>query len=673
MALRSGGRCAGRARALGLDRRGRLPSSGGWTAGSRTRSTKTAGRRLGRSRTALVLDRIESELVEHGISAQALHTQGLSITTTLDPVGQKAALDLIGAQLRKQPSGLRAALVAVDPQTGGVRAYYGADQGRGYFDYASAPHPAASTFKPIVLAAALNQGIGYRSRWDGSSPRTFAGRGGVPLVNHDGLQCPDCTLEQAMVDSLNTPFYAVTERIGADRVRDMAVALGIPATYEGRKSMVDAKGDPAPGKTRSDIAIGRYPVTPGDLATVYATFAAGGQRHDRYFVESAVSADGAVLRKAAPRGRAVLEQGVAADVSTVLSSVVRGDDVGPGRPAAGKTGTQQWGNTKDNQDAWMAGYTPELATAVWFGKEKPGPIRDAAGQPIEGDTVPARLWRDFVRTTLSGKPKAPLPRPAMVGRTDVGDAGRRPEAGRAPPSLETPVIHTAGPGKRLALTFDDGPSEYTPRILDLLRKHHIKAVFCVVGDNVEQHPELVRRIVAEGHGLCNHSSHHDDLGVLDPAKAKADIEATDAALARAVPGETVTWFRAPFGNWGASAKAGVQLGHTPLGWVVDPDDWTMPGADVIAERIRAQLTPRAVVLVHDGGGEREQTVEALRDADPLVAARRVDLRPAGATSAYEPAAVAPPVDQPVRATVATGFVTGGRTRGAGQTAPVAVR
>ena len=571
----------------------------------------------------LIVDRVERELIARGISAQALHTKGLAVTTTLDPVGQKAAVDLVGKQLRKQPSGLRAALVALDPKTGGVRAYYGSDQGRGYFDYASALHPAASTFKPIVLAAALRQGIGYRSRWDGSSPRIFPGRGGVPLVNHDGLQCPDCTLEQAMVDSLNTPFYAVTERIGADRVRDMAVRLGIPAAYHGRKSMVDDKGDPKPGQTRPDIAIGRYPVTPADLATVYATFAAGGERHDRYFVESAAAADGTVLHKAAPRGRVVLEQGVASDVSTVLSSVVRGDDVVPGRPAAGKTGTQQWGNTKDNQDAWMAGYTPDLATAVWLGKEKPGPIRDSAGKPIEGDTVPARLWRDFVSAALKGEPKAPLPRPALVGRTDVGDAGRvaaAPAEEKKRPSLETPVVRTAGSGKRLALTFDDGPSEYTGEVLDLLRENQVKAVFCVVGENVDQHPELVRRIVAEGHGLCNHSTHHDDLGQMDPAKAKADIEATDAALARAVPGETVTWFRAPFGSWGSSARAGVRLGHTPLGWVVDPDDWTQPGANVIAARIRAQLKPRAVVLVHDGGGERGQTVAALRTLIPSLRA-----------------------------------------------------
>ncbi|GAB1689888.1 transglycosylase domain-containing protein [Krasilnikovia sp. M28-CT-15] len=572
----------------------------------------------------LAVDRVERELAAHGISPQALHTRGLSVVTTLDPAAQNAAATGIRDRLAGQPAGLRAALVALDPATGGVRAYYGGDKGRGYFDDAAALHPAASTFKPIVLAAAEQAGIGYRSRWDGSSPRLFPGRNGVPLNNHDGLQCSDCDLEQAMVHSLNTPFYAVTERIGADRVRDMAVNLGISARYDGRPSMVDAKGDPQPGRTRPDIAIGRYPVTPADLASVFATFAAGGVRNDRYFVESARDSAGRVVWAAAPHGRGVLDPGIAADVSTVLQSVVAGDKVVPGRPAAGKTGTQQWADTKDNQDAWMAGYTPDLAAAVWIGKAVPGPIRDSANRPIEGENMPARLWRDFLHDSLRGAPQTPLPRPAHVGRADVGDAGRSPDsiAGKrdAPPGFE-PVVHTAHPGKRLALTFDDGPSPDTPRVLDLLAKHHLQATFCMVGENVAQYPDVVRRIVAEGHRLCNHSSHHDELGDLPPGKVADDIAATDAALAAAVPGATVTYFRAPFGDWGVSAKVGAQLGHTPLGWLVDPDDWRLPGADVIAARIEQQLTERAVVLVHDGGGDRRQTVEALTKLLPKLLAQ----------------------------------------------------
>ncbi len=428
-----------------------------------------------------------------------------------------------------------------------------------------------------------------------------------------------------MVDSLNTPFYAVTEQIGAEEVRNMALELGIPPAYDGRPSMMDGKGDPKPGRTRSDISIGRYPVSPADLATVYATFAAGGIRHDRFFVQSAHAADGRRLWQAAPRAQQVIDARIAADVSAVLGAVVKGEKVGPDRPAAGKTGTQQWGNSADNQDAWMAGYTPDLAAAVWIGKAVPGPIRDATGTPIEGRTLPGRLWKDFLTAALHGDPKTPLPRPARVGRTDVGDAGKTHPGGANPDRVDgirradagyEPVVHTAHTGKRLALTFDDGPSEYTPKVLDLLKTYGIKATFCMVGENVTWYPATVRRIVAEGHALCNHSMHHDDLGIVSPAKARADIAATDAAIAAAAPGATVTYYRAPYGNFGKSAKEGAGLGHTPLGWLVDPDDWMLPGAGVIAQRIRDGITPRAVVLVHDGGGDRSQTVQALTTLIP---------------------------------------------------------
>lgn len=598
----------------------------GWLAGEPAYPRVAPPSAKGPGPDGLIIDRVEAELAAHGVTSQALHTQGLSVVTTVDRAAQQAAADQVAGHLAGQPRDLRAALVAVDPRTGGVRAYYGGKRGRGFFDDASAAHPAASTFKPIVLAAALRRGISAKSRWDGSSPRTFPGRLGVPLRNQKNLSCPDCTLEKSMVESLNTPFYAVTEEIGADTVRDMAHALGISERYAGAPTLVDAKGDPRPGRTRPDIAIGRYPVTPGDLATVYGTFASGGVRHERHFVEAAADSQGRRLWTAEPGARTVLAPEVAADVGSVLGAVVTADRVRPGRPAAGKTGTQQWRDTKDNQDAWMAGYTPDLATAVWVGRERPGPIRDSSGKPIQGDTVPAKLWSAFTRAALAGTPVRTLPAAAHVGRTDAGDAGRsRPSDDAAPkksaePGFGTPVVRTEGSGKRLALTFDDGPSPYTPQVLDLLGRYGIKATFCLVGEEAQRYPALVRRIVAEGHALCNHSWKHDDLGVVPAAAARADIERTDAAIAAAVPGATVPYFRAPYGSWGASAREGAKLGHTPLGWVVDPDDWLRPGAEVIADRIEKQLEPRSVVLVHDGGGDRKQTVAALRELIPRLRA-----------------------------------------------------
>jgi membrane peptidoglycan carboxypeptidase len=369
----------------------------------------------------LIVDRVEDELLRAGISRQQFRTGGLHVTTTIEAAAQSAAAGSIAAALRGQPTELRTALVAIDPANGAVRAYYGGDRGRGYFDDALAARPPASTFKPVVLAAAEERDISFESLYNGSSPRLFRDRGGAPLYNQDNLQCPVCPLDTAMVYSLNTPYYALAEQVGPDAVRKLAHRLGVPGTYDRQPTLVDVKGEPAPGRTRSDIALGRYPVAPADMASVYATLAGGGRRTERHFVESVTTGGRTVLRGSSGRAERVLSAEVAADVGAVLAKVVAHDGPVPGVQAAAKTGSQQWSDTNDSSDAWTAGWAPGLAAVAWVGRDKPGPIRQNNGKPINGDGMPYAIWRSFLTGALRGQPSAALPPASAVGRQEATD------------------------------------------------------------------------------------------------------------------------------------------------------------------------------------------------------------------------------------------------------------
>lgn len=177
------------------------------------------------------------------------------------------------------------------------------------------------------------------------------------------------------------------------------------------------------------------------------------------------------------------------------------------------------------------------------------------------------------------------------------------------------------PGLTVALTFDDGPNPPdTVALLDVLAREGVRAVFCLVGDRVEAHPELVRRIVDEGHTLGNHSFHHDDLEEWEPDAVRADLRRTLRAIEAAVPGAEVPFFRAPFGRWGRSIAVATELGMRPLGWSLAVWDWEPPGTEELVRRLDA-VEPRGIVLLHDGGGDRRQTVEAVAALVPRLRAR----------------------------------------------------
>jgi len=166
--------------------------------------------------------------------------------------------------------------------------------------------------------------------------------------------------------------------------------------------------------------------------------------------------------------------------------------------------------------------------------------------------------------------------------------------------------------KVVALTFDDGPSPvYTPEVLQILVTDHVRASFQVIGENGAAYPDVLRQEVTDGMTLVNHTWTHVDLATL-PASGWADeVDQTDALL-ESVTGHPVRCLRPPYGD--TDPVVVTQLGRhglAELSWDVDPSDYLRPGASVIAARVLAALHPGAIVVMHDGGGDRSQTVAAL--------------------------------------------------------------
>ncbi|MBU2663696.1 glycosyltransferase [Actinoplanes bogorensis] len=224
---------------------------------------------------------------------------------------------------------------------------------------------------------------------------------------------------------------------------------------------------------------------------------------------------------------------------------------------------------------------------------------------------------DFARETGGGT--------VSPGKTEIVDGGS---------AVDGPIIHPSTraerlPARTVALTFDDGPDPvWTPRILDALRRHHARATFFVVGAQVNKHPELVRRIVAEGHQLGLHSFTHRDLTTMSEPRRRLEFELTRNAVAHAT-GQDVRLFRPPYLASPAKVdRTALDLiedagraGYTTVLADRDTTDWRRPTAATIANRAMPPSTAGAIVLMHDGGGDRSATVDALDLLLPRLAAQ----------------------------------------------------
>ena len=227
-------------------------------------------------------------------------------------------------------------------------------------------------------------------------------------------------------------------------------------------------------------------------------------------------------------------------------------------------------------------------------------------------------------TAGPAQPASTAPSPAAAPSPSPSAPGR-PVPGVCPTSAD--VLHKPGnplqylpcDGTDIALTIDDGPHPvWTPKVLALLARYDIKATFCMIGQNVAAHPDLAARVVDGGHHIANHTyTHPMNLTALAPAQIRAEIERTSTTIATAGGAPSPRLFRAPGGTWSTPVIAAcTNAGMRPLDWSVDTRDWSLPGVAHIVDTILTRTHPGAIILDHDGGGNRAQTVQALTIALP---------------------------------------------------------
>ncbi|MFJ6646481.1 polysaccharide deacetylase family protein [Streptomyces sp. NPDC091290] len=221
---------------------------------------------------------------------------------------------------------------------------------------------------------------------------------------------------------------------------------------------------------------------------------------------------------------------------------------------------------------------------------------------------------------------------ASVWTAQAGAAGEAAPRATAPAAADraakpvaVTIAHASEKGPRgVNITIDDGPDpNWTPQVLDVLREHGVKATFCMVGTQAKAYPDLVRKVVAEGHRLCDHSVSHDTaMDKNSQTYQSRQILDAERMITEASGGVRPMYYRAPGGAFTPYSRTlAASRGMRPLGWNVDTKDFERPGADAIVATVQRELANGPTLLFHDAGGDRSQTVEALRRVLPWLAAQ----------------------------------------------------
>ncbi|MFI9650624.1 polysaccharide deacetylase family protein [Streptomyces sp. NPDC052040] len=235
----------------------------------------------------------------------------------------------------------------------------------------------------------------------------------------------------------------------------------------------------------------------------------------------------------------------------------------------------------------------------------------AAAVGVAAVATAASVW-----TAQAGPVESPRDR-ADASTSPSATPEARPPAG-IPLSAE--IAHASDGGARAVnITIDDGPDPvWTPRVLRVLRDYGVKATFCMVGPQAQAHPELVKAVVAAGHRLCDHTVSHD-TAMDKKSEAYQSQQILDAArmITEASGGVKPLYYRAPGGAFTPySRHLAASHGMRPLGWNVDTKDFELPGTGAIVATVKNELSNGPTILFHDAGGDRSQTVAALREVLP---------------------------------------------------------
>lgn len=207
---------------------------------------------------------------------------------------------------------------------------------------------------------------------------------------------------------------------------------------------------------------------------------------------------------------------------------------------------------------------------------------------------------DALKATPTPKPSStPKPEPALTPAI--------------PPSLLYSLFfHGNESRKEVALSFDDGPDiNATPKILKILRQYNLRATFFSIGQHVEAYPQITREVYAEGHTIGNHSWNHPDLTTLSPDQVSWQLDYTSQIIQKTI-GIKPLLMRPPYGAINRLAHIQIEnAGMLPVLWNVDTEDWKLAGVDSIVQKAMSEVKNGSIILMHDGGGERSQTIAAL--------------------------------------------------------------